>query len=129
MGISRVRLAGLWCLPVWSNTSLDVAVKVCVRWPKHAYALSHVLPFAPPGSSVHRDSPGKNTGVGSLSLLRVIFQSQELNRGLLQYRWIPYQLSHQGSHFKWDEHLNQQILCKEITFYNVNGLHAVSYNP
>ena len=42
----------------------------------------------------------KNTGVGSLSILRVIFQTQELNRGLLQNRWILYQLNHQGSHFK-----------------------------
>lgn len=42
MGISRVRLAGLWCLLVWSNTSLDVAVKVCLRWSKRAYVLSRV---------------------------------------------------------------------------------------
>ena len=39
----------------------------------------------------------KNTGVGSLSLLRVIFMTQELNWGLLHCRWIFYQLSYQGS--------------------------------
>ena len=39
----------------------------------------------------------KNTGVGSPSLLQGIFPTQELNRGLLHCRWIPYQLSHQGS--------------------------------
>ena len=39
----------------------------------------------------------KNTGVGSLSLLRGIFPTQELNRGLLHCRWITYQLSYQGS--------------------------------
>ena len=39
----------------------------------------------------------KNTGVGSLSLLQGIFLAQELNRGLLHCRRIPYQLSHQGS--------------------------------
>ena len=50
-----------------------------------------------PGSSVHGDSPGRNTGVGSLSLLQGIFPSQESNRGLLHCRQIPYQLSHQGS--------------------------------
>ena len=32
-----------------------------------------------PGSSVHGDSPGKDTGVGSLSLLQVIVPTQELN--------------------------------------------------
>ena len=39
----------------------------------------------------------KNTGVGSLSLLQQIFPTQELNWGLLHYRWILYQLSYQGS--------------------------------
>ena len=39
----------------------------------------------------------KNTGVGSLSLLQGIFPTQKLNRGLLHWRWIFYQLSYQGS--------------------------------
>ena len=43
------------------------------------------------------NSPGQNTGVGSLSLLQGIFPAQELNQGLLYYRWIFYQLSSQGS--------------------------------
>ena len=34
----------------------------------------------------------KDTGVGSLSLLQQIFPTQELNRGLLHCRQIPYQL-------------------------------------
>ena len=38
-----------------------------------------------------------NTGVGSLSLLRGIFPTQESNRGLLHCRYILYQLSYQGS--------------------------------
>ena len=50
-----------------------------------------------PGSSVHVDSPGKNTGVGSHSLLQRIFPIQGSNLGLLHYRQILYQLSHQGS--------------------------------
>ena len=33
----------------------------------------------------------------SLSLLQGIFLTQELNWGLLHCRWIPYQLSYQGS--------------------------------
>ena len=41
------------------------------------------------------NSPGQNTGVGGLSLLQGIFPTQGLNPGLLHYRWILYQLSHQ----------------------------------
>ena len=42
------------------------------------------------------NSPGQNTGVGSLFLLQGIFLTQELNRGLLHLGWILYQLSYQG---------------------------------
>ena len=51
----------------------------------------------PPGSSVHVDSPGRNTGVSCHALLQGIFPTQRLNPGLLHCRWIPYCLSHQGS--------------------------------
>ena len=43
------------------------------------------------------NSPGQNTGVGSLSLLQGIFPAQGLNPGLLHGRQTLYQLSHQGS--------------------------------
>ena len=45
-----------------------------------------------PGSSIHGDSPGKNTGVGNLSLLQGNFPIQELNQGLLHCRQILYQI-------------------------------------
>ena len=38
----------------------------------------------------------KNTGVGSLSLLQRLFPTQELNWGLLHFRWILYQMGHKG---------------------------------
>ena len=41
--------------------------------------------------------PGKNTGVGSHSLLQKIFPTQGLNLGLLHCKRILYQLSHKGS--------------------------------
>ena len=53
---------------------------------------------SPPGSSVHGDSPGKNTGVGCHALLQGIFPTQELTPGLPHCRRILYHLSHQG---KW----------------------------
>ena len=43
------------------------------------------------GSSVHGDSPGKNTGVGCHALLQGIFPTQGSH-----CRWILYCLSHQG---------------------------------
>ena len=43
------------------------------------------------------NSPGQNTGVGSLSLLQGIFPTQGLNPGLPYCGWIFYQLSHKGS--------------------------------
>ena len=43
------------------------------------------------------DSPDKNTGVSSRSLLQGIFQTHGLNSGLPHSRQILYQLSHWGS--------------------------------
>ena len=42
------------------------------------------------------NSPGQNTGVGSLSLLQGIFPTQGLSPGLPHCRQILYQISHQG---------------------------------
>ena len=54
---------------------------------------------SPPGSSVHGDSPGKDTRVGCHSLIQGIFPSREdpnqgSNPGLPHYRRIIYCLSH-----------------------------------
>ena len=43
------------------------------------------------------NSPGQNTGVGSLSLLERIFTIQGSNPGLPNCRQILYQLSHKGT--------------------------------
>ena len=59
--------------------------------------LCNPMGCSPPGSSVHGDSPGKNTGVGCHALLQGIFPNQGWNPGLLHCRWILYCLSHQGS--------------------------------
>ena len=52
---------------------------------------------SPPGSSVHADSPGNNTGVGCHALLLGIFPTQGLNPGLRHCRKILYCPSQQGS--------------------------------
>ena len=59
-----------------------------------------------PSSSVHADSPGKNSGVGCHALLQGIFSTRRWSPGLLHCRWILYQLSHQGS---------RKVTPKEVT--------------
>ena len=58
------------------------------------------------------NSPGKNTGVGSHSLLKGIIPFQGLNLGLLKSRQILYHLSHQGvgTNMKMTDNLNHDIL-------------------
>ena len=41
-----------------------------------------------PGSPVHGDFPGKNTGVGCHALLQGLFPTRGLNQGLLHCKWI-----------------------------------------
>ena len=65
------------------------------------------------------DSPGRNTGVGSQSLLQGIFPIQGSNPGLLHYRRILYRLSHQGSP---STSLYQHSCLFPPTFHN--GLHT-----
>ena len=53
---------------------------------------------SPLSSSVHGDSPGKNTrGVGCHALLQGIFPTQGLNPCLPHCKWMFYPLSQQGS--------------------------------
>ena len=53
----------------------------------------------PHGLYSPRNSPGQNSGVGSLSVLQGIFPTQGLKPGLLYFRQILYHLSHQGRFF------------------------------
>ena len=51
------------------------------------------MDYGPPGSSVHGDSPGKNTGVGCHFFLQGIFLTQGSNPDLLHCRQILYHVS------------------------------------
>ena len=59
--------------------------------------LCHPVDCSPPGSSVHWDSPGKNTGVGCHALLQGIFPTRGSNPRLPHCRRVLYHLSHRGS--------------------------------
>ena len=98
-------------------------------WP-HGLQLSRLL--------CSLNSAGKNTGVGSHSLLQGIFLTQGLNPGLLHCRQTLYHLSHQGSpiilqkqkHRKRDQlcgHLKEGVLG-ERTGWRWLKIRTSSYN-
>ena len=62
------------------------------------------------------DSPGQNTGVGSLFLLQGIFQTQELNGCLLHC--ILYQLSYQGSPKRWPKYWSFSFSTRPSSEYS-----------
>ena len=82
----------------WGGRGADkiLCLCVCVRcsvvsnslWPHRLKPTRLLCPW---------DFLGKNTRVGSYSLLQGIFPTQESNLGLLHHRQILYCLSHQGS--------------------------------
>ena len=95
-------------VPLINQTVAKLKIRIIsqISWEYTACAqsLSHVQLFAtpwtacsPPGSSVHGDSPGKNTGVGCHAPLQGIFPTQGSNPGLPHCWQILYHLSHQGS--------------------------------
>ena len=82
-----------------SQTQLsDFKKKNYVLWlvTQSCLTLCDPMDCSPPGSSVHGDSPGKNTGVGCHALLQGIVPTQGSNPGLPHCRQILYCLSHQG---------------------------------
>ena len=58
--------------------------------------LCNPMDCSTPGSSVHGDSPGKNTRVCCHALLQGIFPTQGSNPGLPHCGWILNQLSYKG---------------------------------
>ena len=69
---------------------------------------------SPSGSSIHGDSPGKNTGVGCHSVLHRIFPTQGLNPGLPHYRQIFYQLQYFGHLMQTANSLEKSLMLGKI---------------
>ena len=68
------------------------------------------------------NSPGQNTGVGSLSLLQRIFLTQESNWGLLHCRQILYQLSYQDKvATELTECLTSELDAPSLTYIQTQG--------
>ena len=78
------------------------------------------------------NSPGQNTGVGSVFLLQGVFPTQGLNPGLLHCRQILYQLSHKGSPYicistyKYTNYLHTNIHTHTHTYMCIH-LHIYIY--
>ena len=58
---------------------LSVDACLCAKSFQSCLTLCNPMDCSPPGSSVHEDSPGKNTGVGCHALLQGIFLTQGSN--------------------------------------------------
>ena len=71
------------------------------KWKWKWKSLCRVESLQPHGLYTLWNSPGRNTGVGSSSLLQRIFLIQGSNPGLPHCRWILYQLSHQLRILEW----------------------------
>ena len=89
----------------------------CLKWSESHSVVSDSL--QPHGLYSSWNSPGQNTGVGSLSLLQEIFPTQGSNSGLLHCRWILYQLSHKGrGRIRWAGSRAQFLLRLMFSFKN-----------
>ena len=62
---------------------MSASVCVPVKLLQSCWTLCNPMDYSLPGSSVHRDSPVKNTGVDCHALLQGIFPTQGLNLHLL----------------------------------------------
>ena len=82
----------LWLDTWWVCVCVSHSVMFNSFWPHGLWPASLLCPW---------NSPGKNTGVDSHSLLQGIFQTQGSNPGLPYCRQILYHLSHQGSPSKF----------------------------
>ena len=80
-----------------TNSAVCITLSVLCLVTQSCPTLCDHMDRSPPGSSVHGDSPGKNTGVGCHTLLQGIFPSQGSNPGLPHCRPILCHRSHQGS--------------------------------
>ena len=85
--------------------------------------LSQSDPLWPHGLYSLWNSPGQNTGVGSLSLLQVIFPTQGSNPDLPHCRQILYQLSHRASHRGRKGSLERLGSLPKVTWLTVAEFH------
>ena len=72
--------------PPKTVTTLLISYAVLCLVTQSCLTLCNTMDCTPPGSSVHGDSPGKNTGLGCHALLQGIFLTQGSNPCLLPWQ-------------------------------------------
>ena len=87
--------SNMWRLHVCVPTRVCACVLCLVA--QLCPSLCYPMDCSLPGSPVHGDCLGENTGMGYHALLQGIFPSQGSNPSLPYCRRILYHLSHQGS--------------------------------
>ena len=94
-GDSVVEAQGLYYSRSWNLKEMPLLLErlLLLLITESYLTLCNSMDCSPPGSSVHGDSPGKNSGGGCHALLQGIFPTQGLNTGLLHGKQILYQLS------------------------------------
>ena len=65
------------------------------------------------------NSPGQNTGVGSLFLLQGIFPTQGSNPGLLHCRQILYWRSHKGGEKQCKDSIGKQKMKQKLKIWKI----------
>ena len=93
---SQETLLSVKGLPVSPLKLFILHVCECLLVAQSCPVLCDPMDCNPSGSSVHGDSPGKDTGMGSHFLLQGIFPTRGSTLGLLNHRQIVYRLSHQS---------------------------------
>ena len=97
----------VWEQTLWIQSQVENSVNICIMSQQQLFqprtferesekSFSRVS-LQPHGLYSPWNSPGQNTGLGSLSLLQGILPTEGSNPGLPHCRWILYQLSHKGS--------------------------------
>ena len=112
----RLILAATWRSRLLYSTQLCAVLRLVAQ---SFSTLCHPMNCSLQGSSVHGDSPGKNTGVGCYALCQGIVPTQESNPGVLHCRQFLYCLSHQGTQVhEWENWglgcLNDLFKIKEL---------------
>ena len=92
-----IRYGGIWLFQ-FSQRCLKIThavyhIQLCFKY----IQLCNPTDYSLSGSTVHGDSPGKNTKVGCHAHLQRICPTQGSNLGLPHCKWILYHLSHQES--------------------------------
>ena len=106
---SRVQLtATAWNSPGWNTGVGSFSLLRGSSPPRPPTLQADSLPTEPQGKP-------KNPGVSSLSLLQVIFLTQELNRGFLHCRHVLYQLSYKGRQLRRKSSPKWKLMQKHCT--------------